>query len=130
MRPDARFRDLVLRYSPDPDWLPSVSRDITDAIHAELPPLDADPDLRLIGLAVGLLGALWASLGVTLAFGRAFAQIWDVPRFARPSGVKARLRGLAVLVILGVTLVAATAAAGLASGSDLGDGFGAAAQRV
>jgi len=42
MRPDARFRDLVLRYSPDPDWLPSVSRDITDAIHAELPALDAD----------------------------------------------------------------------------------------
>jgi hypothetical protein len=46
MRPDARFRDLVLRYSTDPDWLPSVSREITDAIHAELPALDADPALR------------------------------------------------------------------------------------
>src|SRR3954468_22331119 len=47
MRPDGRFRDLVLRYSADPDWLPSVSRDITDAIHDELPALDADPELRL-----------------------------------------------------------------------------------
>src|SRR3954447_7682970 len=46
MRPDARFRELVLRYSADPDWLPSVSREITDAIHAELPGLDADPGLR------------------------------------------------------------------------------------
>src|SRR4051812_43914519 len=46
MRPDGRFRDLVLRYSADPDWLPSVSRDITDAIHDELPALDADPELR------------------------------------------------------------------------------------
>src|SRR4051794_11591071 len=46
MRPDGRFRDLVLRYSADPDWLPSVSRDITDAIHDELPALDSDPELR------------------------------------------------------------------------------------
>jgi hypothetical protein len=46
MRPDARFRDLVLRYGADPDWLPSVSRDITDAIHAELQALATDPDLR------------------------------------------------------------------------------------
>src|SRR3954465_15628036 len=46
MRPDGSFRDLVLRYSAGPDWLPSVSRDITDAIHDELPALDADPELR------------------------------------------------------------------------------------
>jgi DNA-binding PucR family transcriptional regulator len=46
MRPDRRFRDLVLRYTADPEWLPSVSRDITDAIYAELPALDADADVR------------------------------------------------------------------------------------
>src|SRR3954451_10439742 len=46
MRPDGRFRDLVLRYSADPDWLPSLSRAITDAIHDELPALDSDPELR------------------------------------------------------------------------------------
>jgi DNA-binding PucR family transcriptional regulator len=40
------MRDLVLRFTEDPDWLPSVSRDITDAIHAELPDVDADPELR------------------------------------------------------------------------------------
>jgi membrane protein len=66
-----------------------------------------------IALAIGLAGALWAGLGVMLALGRAFAEIWDVPRMEQPSGLKARARGLAVLVILGVTLVVVTAAAGL-----------------
>ena len=40
------MRDLVIRFTADPDWLPSVSRDITDAIHAELPDIDADQELR------------------------------------------------------------------------------------
>ena len=40
------MRDLVVRFTEDTDWLPSVSRDITDAIHAELPDLAAHPDLR------------------------------------------------------------------------------------
>jgi hypothetical protein len=40
------MRDLVLKFTGDPDWLPSVARDITDAIHAELPEIDAEPELR------------------------------------------------------------------------------------
>src|ERR1700693_6009573 len=46
MGSEGRMRDLVLRFTEDPDWLPSVSRDITDAIHAELPDVDADPEFR------------------------------------------------------------------------------------
>jgi hypothetical protein len=42
---DSRFSELVRRYTADPDWLPSVARDITDAIHGELTGLD-DEDLR------------------------------------------------------------------------------------
>jgi hypothetical protein len=41
------MRGLVLRFTEDPEWLPSVSRDITDAIHAELPDVNADPELRM-----------------------------------------------------------------------------------
>lgn len=40
------MRDLILRFTEDPEWLPSVSRDITDAIHAELADVNADPELR------------------------------------------------------------------------------------
>jgi DNA-binding PucR family transcriptional regulator len=37
-----RFGELMRRYTSDPEWLPSVARDVTDAIHARLPALDAD----------------------------------------------------------------------------------------
>jgi hypothetical protein len=40
------MRELVIRFTEDPGWLASVSRGITDAIHAELPDVDADPELR------------------------------------------------------------------------------------
>jgi membrane protein len=90
--------------------IPVIGTQLRDQIH----PLAGSG----IGLAVGLVGALWAGLAVTLALGRAFARVWDVPRFERPSGVKARLRGLAVLATLGATLVVATAVAGIAVGSE------------
>ena len=40
------MRELVARFTADPGWLPSVSREITDAIHAELPDVDAVSELR------------------------------------------------------------------------------------
>jgi GGDEF-like domain/PucR C-terminal helix-turn-helix domain len=46
MGSEGRMRELVMRFTEDPGWLPSVSRGITEAIHAELPGLDADPELR------------------------------------------------------------------------------------
>src|ERR1700761_626453 len=46
MGSEGRMRELVIRFTEDPGWLPSVSRGITEAIHAELPDLDADPELR------------------------------------------------------------------------------------
>jgi YihY family inner membrane protein len=108
---------------------PSLRNDVLDTALARIPvigdqlrdqvhPLEGSG----IALAIGLAGALWAGLGVTLALGRAFAEIWDVPRVEQPSGLKARARGLLLLAILGVTLVGATAATGVAVGGDLGPG--------
>lgn len=94
--------------------IPVIGDQLSDQVH----PLEGSG----IALAVGLAGALWAGLGVTLALGRAFAEIWDVPRVEQPSGLKARARGLLLLAILGVTLVGATAATGVAVGGDLGPG--------
>jgi DNA-binding PucR family transcriptional regulator len=46
MGSEERMREFILRFTEDPEWLPAVSQDITDAIHAELADVDADPELR------------------------------------------------------------------------------------
>jgi membrane protein len=106
-----------------------AARDVLDTALARIPVIGAQLRSQVqplqgsgVALALGLAGALWAALGVTLALGRAFAELWDVPRVEQPSGLKARFRGLAMLAILGVTLVVATAATGVAVGGDLGPG--------
>jgi membrane protein len=100
---------------------PELQADIVDSALARIPVLGAqlaDDVQPLTGngvaLAIGLAGALWAGLGVTLALGRAFDEIWDVPRLEQRGPVGRRARGALVLVILAVALVAATVAGGLA----------------
>jgi DNA-binding PucR family transcriptional regulator len=46
MASEERMRELVLSFTEDPEWLTSVSQEITDAIHGELADVDADPELR------------------------------------------------------------------------------------
>ena len=72
-----------------------------------------------VALAIGVAGALWAGLGVTLALGRAFDEVWDVPRVEQPGAVKARVRGMALLCLLGVALIAVSSGPGLAVGGGL-----------
>jgi uncharacterized BrkB/YihY/UPF0761 family membrane protein len=105
---------------------PSLQDDILDTALARIPVIGVqlqDDVQSLTGsgvaLAVGLAGAVWAGLGVTLALGRAFNEVWDVPRLEQPGGVRARLRGAATLGVLAVALIAATAIAGLATGGGL-----------
>jgi membrane protein len=102
---------------------PSLRDDILDSALSRLPVIGgqvADQVHPLTGsgvaLAVGLIGALWAGLGVTLALSYAFAEISAVPRVERPNGFKSRLRGLLLLAALAVTLIGSTIVSGLAIG--------------
>lgn len=64
-----------------------------------------------VALGLGLVGALWAGLGVTRATERAMNNVWDVPMTERPNLWWSRVRGLAMLGVLGTTFVLSTALA-------------------
>jgi YihY family inner membrane protein len=70
-----------------------------------------------VGLAIGLGGALWAGLGALKAAQNAMDTVWDVPRKEQPNFVMAILRASLMLVVLGAFVLAASALAGLASGT-------------
>lgn len=58
-----------------------------------------------IGLIAGLVGALWAGLGVVRAFQSAMDELWDVPKERRPNMLKSVTRSAIVLCALGTAAV-------------------------
>jgi len=99
---------------------PGLREDIVDSTLAQMPVLGsqiAGAAAPLTGsgiaLAVGIAGALWAGLGVTVALGRAFEVVWDVPRLEQRSGLAERVRGLAIIGVMALVLGAATAVTAL-----------------
>jgi membrane protein len=106
---------------------PGLQEDVLDTALARIPVIgdQLEDDVRSlkgsgVGLALGLAGALWAGLGVTVALGRAFDQVWDVPRVGQPGALRARTRGMATLGVVGAALLAATVLSGLALGGGIG----------
>lgn len=69
-----------------------------------------------IALAVGIVGSLWAGLGVVLATERALDRVWGVARPDRPGFLASRLRALALLFVLGALTIVSTVASGLVGG--------------
>ena len=105
---------------------PSLQQEVLDSALGRIPVIGAQLSNQLhpltgsgVALAIGLVGALWGGLGVTVALQHAFDAIGDVPRLEQPNGLKARAIGLLVLAILGVTLIAASALTGLAVGGGI-----------
>ena len=66
-----------------------------------------------VAVVVGLVGGLYGSLGVVQAAQNAFNKVWAVPRNARPNPIKARLRSLLMLLVLGLGVIVSTALSGL-----------------
>jgi membrane protein len=73
-----------------------------------------------IALAIGLIFALLAGLGITGATQNAFNQVWYIPHKRRPNFVTWRLRGLGLLVVLGILGIISTAAAGVVTAQTTG----------
>jgi YihY family inner membrane protein len=74
-----------------------------------------------VGIAIGILGTLYGGLGVALAAQNAMNTIWRVPRNSRPNPLTSRLRGLGLLIVVGLAVLGTTALAALGS---VFDGFG------
>jgi membrane protein len=73
-----------------------------------------------IALAIGLVGSLLAGLGITGATQNAFNQVWYIPYRRRPNFLIWRLRGLGLLLLLGVLSIVSTAAAGYVTAQTAG----------
>ena len=71
---------------------------------------------HVLALVIGLVTSLLAGLGVTSAAQNAMDRIWAVPFKDRPNFLHSRLRGLALLMSLGVMFLLATLASGLVTG--------------
>ena len=69
-------------------------------------------------LALGLVAAIWAGLGVVYAAQDAMDTMWDVPHGDRPNFVVRRLRALPMLGVVAFGPVAGSAIAGIATQLD------------
>ena len=100
---------------------PGFQQDVLDSTVAQIPVIGDQLSRDVtslkgsgVALAVGLAGAVWAGLGVTLALGHAFDELWAVRRVDRPDFLRKRLRGLAILAVAGSASVVSTAIVTLA----------------
>jgi YihY family inner membrane protein len=68
-----------------------------------------------LALILGILLSAWSGSGVTGAMSSALEQVWEIPRRDRASYVNKKLRGLLLLLVLGVLFIVASAASGFVS---------------
>ena len=68
-----------------------------------------------VALILGLLTSLWAGLGVTNAAQNLMNTVWAVPHKNRPNFIQSRLRGIFLLVSLGILFVVSTFVTGAVS---------------
>ena len=79
----------------------------------KLQPLEGSP----LALAIGVVGALLAGMGIMDASQAAFNRVWHVPFKERPNFVFSRLRSLGMLGILGTVAIVSAVAAGFVGSS-------------
>jgi YihY family inner membrane protein len=70
-----------------------------------------------VPLGIGILGTLWAGLGVVKSLEEALNTVWNVPYKRRPNLLVSTVRALLMLVVLGVITVASALVAGVGAGS-------------
>jgi membrane protein len=102
---------------------PGIQHSISSSVLSQFPIIGTDISQNIhslhghvSSLVIGMLTSLLAGLGVTQASQNAFSRVWAVPFKDRPDFLHARLRGLGLLVALGLMFILATLASGLVTG--------------
>ncbi|WP_066903072.1 YihY/virulence factor BrkB family protein [Millisia brevis] len=72
------------------------------------------------GVTIGVIGAVYGGLGVSVAVQNAMNVVWSVPRNDRPNPIRVRIRGAMLLSTVGSAIVALTVVNGIASAIQLG----------
>ncbi len=104
---------------------PTVRDKIIDGLIGRLPVIgtqiktDASSvQVHGVLLVIGLATLLWAGLKVVRNAQNAFNEQWGVPYLERPGMVRQSIRGLAMLAVIGLAIVGATAVTSLAAFGD------------
>jgi membrane protein len=97
---------------------PKLERSIVHSALGQLPIIGGQLETHslqgsTLGVVVGIVGSLWAGMGVLLAAQRAMNQQWGIPLVHQPGFLPARIRALALLAVLGVGVLLATGLGGL-----------------
>jgi membrane protein len=71
-------------------------------------------------LAIGLIGATLAGLGITGATQSAFNKVWEIPRSHQLGFLAWRVRGVGMLVVFGLLMIISTVAAGYVTAQTTG----------
>ena len=74
-----------------------------------------------LALIVGIVLALWSGSGVTGAMANALEHVWEIPRAKWAGFVQTKIRGLLLLLIIGVLFTVGSGASGVVTGG-LGGG--------
>ena len=113
------------------DGHPELQQQILDSTLSQFPVIGdelADPQgLRgsIGAIIVGGLVALYGAIGVAQALQNTMNVTWSVPRNRRPNPIRARLRSLRLIAMIGIAVVATTILSGAGSsakafGADVG----------
>jgi YihY family inner membrane protein len=100
---------------------PSAQHDIVNSALKEFPIVGDQIKARTLhgsglALAIGIVGAVVTGLGVTLAAQKAFDRVYAIPHRERANFLKARVRGLGILAVVGVLQIVSTGVSGLVAG--------------
>ncbi|MFT3714820.1 MAG: YihY/virulence factor BrkB family protein [Gordonia sp. (in: high G+C Gram-positive bacteria)] len=77
-----------------------------------------------VAIVIGLIGAVYGGLGVSVAVQNAMNAVWAVPRNSRPNPIVVRVRGFGMLITVGVTLVLLVGISIVTSAMNLGGDTG------